>query len=191
MYTNPSKPGVQGARPPAHRTICAINGYFIYIVRIVPPGLFTPTSGRPGRSVWTKDYTNGWRAGRGEGGAAGNGAPGRRSGWASWEEGAGLSWARPLTLGGKETCLPAIGSLGLRRGGGWRCLRGGGEEGGRGGGSYFSSLKADSKFEVVPLGCAHTSTSKQDLELPGWRPLCLIHPIGGGQFSASASKSGL
>ena len=91
--------------------------------------------------------------------------------WASWEEGAGLSWARPLTLGGKETCLPAIGSLGLRRGGGWRCLRGGGEGGGRGGGSYFSSLKADSKFEVVPLGCAHTSTSKQDLELPGWRPL--------------------
>lgn len=48
---------------------------------------------------------------------------------------------------------------------GWR------EAGGRGGGSYLSSLKADSKFEVVPLGCAHTSTSKQDLELPGWRPL--------------------
>ena len=68
---------------------------------------------------------------------------------------------------------------------GWR------EGSGRGGGSYLSSLKADSKFEVVPLGCAHTSTSKQDLELPGWRPLCLIHPIGGGQFSASASKSGL
>lgn len=127
VYTNPGEPGVQGARPPAHRTIFAINGYFIYIVRIVPPGLFTPTSGRPGRSVWTKDYTNGWRAGRGEGDAAGNGAPGRRSGWASWEEGAGLSWARPLTLGGKETCLPAIGSLGLRRGGGWRCLRGGGK----------------------------------------------------------------
>lgn len=32
-----------------------------------PPALFTPTSGRPGRSVWTADYTNGWRAGRGVG----------------------------------------------------------------------------------------------------------------------------
>lgn len=68
-------------------------------------------------------------------------------GRASGEEGAGLSWARPLTLGGKETCVPAIGSFGLRRGGGWRCLFPGG--------SYLSSLKADSKLEVVSLGCAH------------------------------------
>lgn len=36
VYTNPSETGVPGARPPARRTICAINGYFIYIVRIVP-----------------------------------------------------------------------------------------------------------------------------------------------------------
>lgn len=85
----------------------------------------------------------------GEGGAAENGALGREAGWASREEGAGLSWARPLTLGGKETCLPAIGSFSLRWGGGWRCLFPGG--------SYLSSLKADSKLEVFPLGCAHVN----------------------------------
>lgn len=79
--------------PRAHRIICAINGYFIYIVRIVPLGLFTPTSGCPSRSVWTGDYTNGWGAGRGEGGAAGNGAPGHHAGWAWREDGAGLSRA--------------------------------------------------------------------------------------------------
>ena len=53
---------------------------------------------------------------------------------------------------------------------GWRLEVPAGWRGGEGG-AYFSSLKADSKFEVVPLGCAHTSTSKQDLELLGWRPL--------------------
>lgn len=116
-------------------------------LEFVPPGLFTPTSGCPGHSVWTGDYTNGWRAGRGEGGAAGNGAPGRHAGWASREEGAGLSWAQPLTLGGKETCLPAIGSFGLRWSGGWRCLLPRGP--------YPSSLKADSELEVVLLGCSH------------------------------------
>lgn len=78
---------------------------------------------------------------------------------------------KPRALGGVE----AGGASGGWRGRGWERRA-----------STF--LKADSKFEVVPLGCAHTSTSKQDLELPGWRPLCLIHPIGGGQFSASASK---
>lgn len=114
VYTNPSETGVPGVPPPAHRTIFAINGYFIYIVRIVPPGLFTPTSGRPGRSVWTADYTNGWRAGRGVRRRGWKGAPGRRAGWASREEAPGLSGARPLTLGGKETCLLAIGSFGLR-----------------------------------------------------------------------------
>lgn len=66
MYTNSGETEVPSARPPAHRIICAINGYFIYIVRIVPLGLFTPASGGPGRSVWTGDYTNGWGAGRGK-----------------------------------------------------------------------------------------------------------------------------
>lgn len=89
--------GVPGARPVAHRTICAINGYFIYIVRIVPSGLFTPTSGPPGRSVWTGDYTNGWRAERGGAGAAGN--PALDSGWA---------WAARGAAGGRS--LPGLAS---------------------------------------------------------------------------------
>lgn len=156
-----------GARPPAHRTICAINGYFIYIVIIVPPGLFTPTSGCPGRSVWTGDYTNGWRAGSGGGGAAGNGAPGRHAGWALGEEGAGLSWAQPLTSGGKETCLPAIGSFGLRWRGGWRCLLPGGP--------YALLSRPIPNSRPSRLG-AHASTSKQDPELPAGRPLRLSRP---------------
>lgn len=93
----------RGRRPrvrlPVHRTICSINGYFIYIVRIVPPGLFTPKSGRPGRSVWTGDYTNGWRAwelgegnGRGCGWKLGSRRP-RGVGQAS--RGTGHSWCDP------------------------------------------------------------------------------------------------
>lgn len=80
----------------------------------------------------------------GEGGAAGNGARAdARVGLLG--RGIGLSWARPLTLGGKETCLPARSqaSGGVEAGG--AC---GGGKRGRGEAPGLS-LKADSKFEVV------------------------------------------
>lgn len=151
---NPGEAGVPGAGPVAHRTICAINGYFIYIVRIVPPGLFTPTSGRLGRSVWTGDYTNGWRAGRGGAGAAGNRAPGLGVGLGRGGR-ADLSRAWPLTLQGKETCLPAIaGGVGA------------GDSGSR---APIPRLQRPIPNSRSPRLGKHTATNKQ--ELPGGRAI--------------------
>lgn len=81
------------------------------------PGLFTPTSGRPAAVFGQRITLMDGGQGGGKEARLETGAPGRRSGWASWEEGAGLSWARPLTLGRKRNVSAAIGSLGLRR---WR-----------------------------------------------------------------------
>lgn len=76
VHKSQREPGVPAARPPVHRTICAINGYFIYIVRIVPRVCLHQRLAVRAAVFGQRITLMQGELGGGEGGAVGNWAPG-------------------------------------------------------------------------------------------------------------------